>query len=97
MTLSAAYDAAKTAAQAGDAMTLSAAYDAAKTAATATNLAAAKTVVDATKVVVDAVKVVTDKYATMIVVDGAVYVLTANALKNGPSGGSSAARPEMEE
>jgi hypothetical protein len=40
MTLTAAYNAAKTASQAGDAMTLTAAYDAAKTAASATTAAA---------------------------------------------------------
>jgi hypothetical protein len=44
--LTAAYDLAKTAAQAGDAMTLTAAYDAAKTAASATTAAAIKTQTD---------------------------------------------------
>jgi hypothetical protein len=44
--LTSAYDAAKTAAQAGDAMTLTAAYDAAKTAASATTAAAIKNKTD---------------------------------------------------
>jgi hypothetical protein len=44
--LTAAYDLAKTAAQAGDAMTLTAAYDAAKTAASATTAAAIKNKTD---------------------------------------------------
>lgn len=51
--LAAAYDPAKTAAQAGDAMTLSAAYDAAKTAATQAS-------VDAVDAVADAIKAKTD-------------------------------------
>jgi hypothetical protein len=34
-----------------------------------------------------ALKIVVDKYATMIVLDGAVYQFTINALENGPSGG----------
>lgn len=48
--------------------------------ATSTDLAA----VDG---VVDAIKLVTDKLDTAMVLDGAVYQFTANALENGPSGG----------
>lgn len=51
--LTSAYDAAKTAAQAGDAMTLTGAYDAAKTAASATNLATANTGISAIKAKTD--------------------------------------------
>lgn len=51
--LTSAYDPAKTAAQAGDAMTLSAAYDAAKTAATQASVNTVDTVVDAVKVQTD--------------------------------------------
>jgi hypothetical protein len=43
----------------------------------------------AIKTVGDAVKVVTDKYATMIVLDGAVYQFTANALELAPGGSGS--------
>jgi len=50
--------------------------------------AAALTTVDT---VVDAVKVVTDKLDTALVLDGAVYQYTANALELGPSGGLDAA------
>lgn len=37
--------------------------------------------------VVDAIKVVTDRLDTALVIDGAVYQFTANALENAPSGG----------
>lgn len=49
---------------------------------------AALTTVDT---VVDAIKVVTDKIDTALVLDGAVYQYTANALELGPSGGLDAA------
>lgn len=64
----------------GAAMTLTSAYDAAKTAATQAS-------VDAIKTVVDAVKVIEDRFNTMVVLDGAVYQYTANALELGPAGG----------
>lgn len=44
----------------------------------------------ASEVKIDAIKVVTDKVDTALVLDGAVYQYTANALELAPSGGGSA-------
>jgi predicted Fe-Mo cluster-binding NifX family protein len=49
-------------------------------------ISAVETKVDTVDTVVDAVKVVTDKIDTALVLDGAVYQYTANALELGPSG-----------
>ena len=87
-TLTAAYDAAKTAAQPGSAMTLTSAYDAAKTAATQASVNVIDDFVDTE---VAAIKVVTDKLDTALELDGAVYRYTANALETAPSGGPTAA------
>ena len=62
---------------------LTAAYDAAKTAATQTSV---NTIDDFVDTEVSAIKAVTDKLDTALVVDGAVYQYTANALELGPSG-----------
>lgn len=48
---------------------------------------ATQTSVDTIDTNVDAVKVVTDKLDTALVLDGAVYQYTTNALENAPSGG----------
>ncbi len=105
MILTAAYDAAKTAASAGALTTVSGKVDGVQSAvgvvdgkvdAVDTAVAgvkavvdAIKTVVDATKVVADAVRVVTDRLGGMIELDGAVYRFTLNALEQGPTGSGS--------
>lgn len=69
---------------AGAAMTLTSAYDAAKTAATQASVNAVDDFVDTE---VAAIKTVTDKLDTALVLDGAVYQYTANALELSPAGG----------
>lgn len=70
MLLTAAYDAAKTAAQEGDAMTLTAAYDASKTAATQTS-------VDTIDATADAIKVKTDNLPASPAAVGSAMTLTS--------------------
>lgn len=86
MTLTYAYDAAKTAAQAGDEMDLVNAPNATAVTAIQSGLAtgAALSTVDT---VVDAIKIVTDAIVTALELDGTVYRFTENALEEAPTGG----------
>ena len=97
--LTAAYDPAKTAMQAGAVVTvgtnndktgyaLTAAYDAAKTAATQ---ASVNTIDDFVDTEVGAIKIVTDKLDTALEVDGPVWRYTVNALEQAPAGGGGGA------
>lgn len=88
MTLTAAYDAAKTAAAAGAQMDLVNAPNATAVTAIQSGLAtgAALSTVDT---VVDAIKIVTDAIVTALELDGAVYRFTENALEEAPTGGGS--------
>lgn len=68
-----------------DVVTLHSDYDAAKTAASQASVTAIDDFVDTE---VTAIKAVTDKVDTMVVLDGAVYQYTVNAVELAPGGGT---------
>lgn len=86
MTLTAAYDAAKTAAAAGAQMDLVNAPNATAVTAIQSGLATGSAV-STVDTVVDAIKIVTDALVTALELDGTVYRFTENALEEAPTGG----------